>query len=228
MSKEIKILLVDDEPDILELLEFHLKKEGYKVKRAKNGAEAITKAKKTQPDLIVLDIMMPEMNGIEVCKELRKMEEFQSTVIVFLTARNEDFTEIMALDSGGDDFISKPIKPSLFKSRINAITRRLKNEESQDDKRVFGELTLDSEEICVILKGEKIQLAKKEFELLSLLTSKPGKVFKRHKIMNKVWGVEVLVGDRTIDVHIRKLREKIGSKYIKTIKGIGYKFEFDA
>jgi two-component system alkaline phosphatase synthesis response regulator PhoP len=222
-DKNIKVLIVDDEPDILELLEYHLEKEGYKTKKAKNGEIALKKAVKFNPDIIVLDVMMPELNGIEVCKKLRESDQFSETLIAFLTARNEEFTEIMALDSGADDFISKPLKPSVFKSRIKALSRRLDKSRIQT-KQELGELILDHEEICVIVKGKKIDLAKKEFELLALLTSKPEKVFKRHKIMNKVWGMDVIVGDRTIDVHIRKLREKIGSTYIKTVKGIGYKF----
>ncbi len=225
-TKKIKILIVDDEPDILELLEYHLEKEGYKTKKAKNGEIAIEKAIKFNPDIIVLDVMMPELNGIEVCKKLRSLEQFNHTIITFLTARNEEFTEVMALDSGADDFMSKPLKPSVFKSRIRALCRRLQDE-SENQKQKFGDLILDHEEICVILNEQKIYLAKKEFELLVLLTSKPGKVFKRHKIMSKVWGSDVIVGDRTIDVHIRKLREKIGSDYISTVKGIGYKFTID-
>ena len=225
-NSDLKILLVDDEPDILEILEFHLKKEGYKVKTAQNGLEGIEKAKKSKPDLIVLDIMMPEMNGIEVCQELRSSSGFEDTIIVFLSARSEDFTQITALDSGGDGYIVKPIKPNIFKSKINAYLRRKKGKEEEAITQSFGDLTLNHEEICVKISDKVIPLAKKEFELLVLLTSKPGKVFKRHKIMEKVWGEEVIVGDRTIDVHIRKLREKIGSDYIKTLKGIGYKFEF--
>ena len=222
-EKNIKILIVDDEPDILELLEYHLEKEGYKVKKAKDGESALKKAEKFRPDIIVLDVMMPELNGIEVCKRLRQDERFSETIITFLTARNEEFTEVMALDSGADDFMSKPLKPSVFRSRIKALARRL-DQNRIESKQELGDLILDHEEICVIVKGKKINLAKKEFELLTLLTSRPEKVFKRHKIMNKVWGMDVIVGDRTIDVHIRKLREKIGSDYITTIKGIGYKF----
>ena len=225
-NKNIKILLVDDEPDILELLEYHLEKEGYKIKKAKNGEAAIEKAAKFNPDIIVLDVMMPELNGLEVCKRLRNNELFENTLIVFLTARNEEFTEVMALDLGADDFIAKPLKPSVFRSRIRALSRRLEKS-GVPTQRELGDLILDHEEICVIKNNEKIYLAKKEFELLSLLTSKPGKVYKRHKIMNKVWGMDVIVGDRTIDVHIRKLREKLGSEYISTIKGIGYKFSLN-
>ncbi len=225
-NSDLKILLVDDEPDILEILGFHLKKEGYKVKTAKNGQEGMEKAQKIKPDLIVLDIMMPEMNGIEVCQNLRAIPSFEDTIIVFLSARSEDFTQITALDSGGDGYIVKPIKPNIFKSKINALLRRKKGQSDDAIIQSFGDLTLNHEEICVKINDKIIPLAKKEFELLVLLTSKPGKVFKRHKIMEKVWGEEVIVGDRTIDVHIRKLREKIGSDYIKTLKGIGYKFEY--
>lgn len=227
-KKDIKILLVDDEVDILDLLEYHLQKEGYKTKTAENGVVALEKAEKFIPDIIILDIMMPQMNGIEVCKTLRKNKLFTDTFICFLSARSEEFSEIEALDSGGDDFFSKPIKPSVFKSRINAISRRMRRLGDGAAKQILGNLILDHEEICVIVEDVKIDLAKKEFELLALLTSKPGKVFKRHKIMSKVWGMDVIVGDRTIDVHIRKLREKIGNDYIKTIKGIGYKFDIDA
>lgn len=220
-----RILIVDDEPDILDLLEYHLKKEGYNVKTANNGQEALKKVYKSEPDLVLLDIMMPVMNGIDCCKEIRKDAKFNHTVIAFLTARNEDFTEIAALDSGGDDFISKPIKPNLLKSRVKALLRR-KHVEQTAQVQQFGNMELNHEEICIRMSGgEAVQLAKKEYELLVLLTSKPGKVFKRHKIMDKVWGNDVIVGDRTIDVHIRKLREKIGDDYISTVKGIGYKFE---
>lgn len=220
-----RILVVDDEPDIVELLEYHLKKEGYHVKTASNGEEALKKIRKSEQDLVLLDIMMPVMNGIDCCKEIRKDSKFSQTIVAFLTARNEDFTEISALDSGGDDFISKPIKLNLLKSRVKALLRRRVVEQTASVQS-FGDLELNHEEICIRLSGgDAIQLAKKEYELLVLLTSKPGKVFKRHKIMDKVWGNEVIVGDRTIDVHIRKLREKIGQDYFKTVKGIGYKFE---
>lgn len=226
-NADIKILIADDEPDILEILSFHLEKEGYKVKKARNGLEALEKVEKHKPDLVILDIMMPEMDGIEVCKSLRNDSKWDDTIIIFLSARNEDFTQIAALDNGGDDYISKPIKPNLFKSRINAILRRKRAQKQEKTSQTFGKLILNHDEICAQIGKKTIPLAKKEFELLALLTSKPGKVFKRHKIMDKVWGDDVIVGDRTIDVHIRKLREKIGSEYIKTLKGIGYKFEFE-
>ncbi|NNF35600.1 MAG: response regulator transcription factor [Saprospiraceae bacterium] len=227
MAKKAKILIVDDEQDIVEFLSYNLEKEGFKVKTAFDGAKAIEKAKKFNPHLIILDIMMPEMNGIEVCEKLRADDSFKDTLIVFLTARAESFTQIAALDSGGDDFINKPIKPSVLKSRINAILRRHDDfKKMKGDVIKYGNITIDYEKYVVKVKKEKISLAKKEFELLSLLSSKPGKVFKRAEILSKVWGHEVIVGDRTIDVHIRKLREKIGSSYIKTMKGVGYKFEF--
>ncbi len=227
MSKA-RILIVDDEPDILEMLSYNLQKEEYSILTANNGAEAIKAAKDFDPDLIILDIMMPEMDGVEVCYQLRELDQFKNTMITFLTARSEDFTQISALEAGGDDFIMKPIKPNLFKSRIKALLRRKNNvkEEKKQVKFRFGDLLINTEKYNVKLKGEKIKMAKKEFELLLLLTSSPGKVFKREEILRKVWGREVIVGDRTIDVHIRKLREKIGDGYIKTLKGVGYKFEF--
>lgn len=223
-----RILLVDDEPDILELLSYNLAKEDYKIKTAGNGAEAIEIAQEFSPDLIILDIMMPEMDGVEVCYQLREKDQFSNTVIAFLTARSEDFTQISALEAGGDDFIVKPIKPNVFKSRIKALLRRAisKSEVKDQVKFKFGDIMINTEKYSVKLKGEKVKMAKKEFELLLLLTSSPGKVFKREEILKKVWGREVIVGDRTIDVHVRKLREKIGNEYIRTLKGVGYKFEF--
>jgi two-component system alkaline phosphatase synthesis response regulator PhoP len=228
MDKLATILIVDDEVDILELLKYNLEKEGYKVKTAKNGEAAIKKAKEHKPELILLDIMMPEMNGIEVCEALRTNSDLDKTLIAFLTARSESFTQISALDAGGDDFINKPIKPKVLKSRIKALLRRHPNQSSNNSESVLvlGDLEIDFEKIKVRKEETDIFLAKKEFELLRLLVSKPGKVFKRLEILNTVWGSDVIVGDRTIDVHIRKLREKLGSSYIKTIKGIGYKFDF--
>lgn len=226
--EEIRVLIVDDEKDILEFLKYNLEKEGYKVKTASNGIKGLAKAKNFEPHLIVLDVMMPEMDGIEVCEELRTEPQFDDTIIAFLTARNESFTQISALEKGGDDFINKPIKPGVFKSRIKALLRRhpdLRDKTSEEGK-TFGELEINVGDFSVNLRGKPISLAKKEFELLSLLCSKPGKVFKRAEIMNKVWGYDVFVGDRTIDVHIRKLREKIGDAYIKTTKGVGYKFDY--
>jgi len=228
MSSDIRVLIVDDEPDILEFLGYNLKKEGYEVVSAENGKEALTVAKSFDPHLIVLDIMMPEIDGIEVCDRLRMDPQFENTLIIFLTARNESFTQVTALETGGDDFINKPIKPNVFKSRIKALLRRhpLLQQNNKEQIRVFGDLEINAEHYKVTKGGVPINLAKKEFELLTLLCSKPGKVFKRSDIMNKVWGSDVIVGDRTIDVHIRKLREKIGSHYIYTLKGVGYKFDY--
>jgi len=225
---EIKILIVDDEPDILEILKYNLEKEGYVVLTASNGEESIEIAEKENPNLIILDIMMPKMDGVEVCRTLRGKEQFNNTVITFLTARDEDYSQIAALEIGGDDYITKPIRPRVFLSRVKALLRRSERIEDQEEERLIkvGDLTVDTERISVLKDEKEIELAKKEFELLHLLVSKPGKVFSREEIFNKVWGTDVIVGNRTIDVHIRKLREKIGDDYIKTIKGIGYKFEF--
>jgi len=225
----VKILIVDDEPDILEFLEYNLLKEGYEVLTASDGEEGIKLAEKEKPQLIILDIMMPRMDGVEVCRRLRNRPEFDKTVVAFLTAREEDYSQIAALDVGGDDYITKPIRPRVFISRVKALLRRserLKEESPIVDVVEVGNLIIDPERVSVQKGEEVIELAKKEFELLYLLVSKPGKVFSREEIFNKVWGTDVIVGNRTIDVHIRKLREKIGDQYIKTIKGIGYKFEF--
>ena len=228
MSQNARILIVDDEEDIIELLRYNLEKEGYIIDTALDGIEALKKAEQFDPHLILLDVMMPNMDGVEVCEKLRANPKFTNTLIAFLTARNESFMQIAALDTGGDDFISKPIKPNVLKSRINAVLRRhpdflIKTPENQLK---FGNLEINQEQFNVSLNGEIIPLAKKEYELLHLLASKPGKVFKRAEIMNKVWGDDVIVGDRTIDVHIRKLREKIGDNYIATLKGVGYRFDF--
>lgn len=227
--RETRILIVDDEPDILEFLTYNLEKEGYDVVSASDGKEGLEKAIQTKPDLIILDIMMPGMDGVELCRLLRENREFDETLIAFLTAREEDYSQIAALEVGGDDYITKPLKPRVFISRIKALLRRSgKNESEEQERNIIevGNLIVDKDKICVY-KGDKIiELAKKEFDLLSLLMTKPGKVFTRDEIFNKVWGSDVIVGNRTIDVHIRKLREKIGSKYIKTLKGIGYKFDF--
>lgn len=223
-----KILIVDDEPDILEFLQYNLEREGYTVVTASDGEAGIQLAERENPDLIILDIMMPKMDGVEVCRVLRSKPQFNQTVITFLTAREEDFSQIAALETGGDDYITKPIRPRVFLSRIKALLRRSERQEVEEVENTLqvGDLLIDRDKVTVI-KGEKhIELAKKEFELLNLLVSKPGKVFSREEIFHKVWGTDVIVGNRTIDVHIRKLREKIGDKYIKTIKGIGYKFEF--
>lgn len=227
MSETIKLLIVDDEEDIRELLRYNLSKEGYLIETADNGIEAIEKARAFTPHLILLDIMMEGMDGIEVCEQLREDDLFNETLIVFLTARGESFTQISALETGGDDFISKPIKPNVLKSRIKAVLRRHPKimAAEADQRSVFGDLTIDLDKFEVTLAGKSIPLAKKEFDLLALLLSKPGKVFKRSEILGKVWGREVIVGDRTIDVHIRKLREKLGNEYFHTMKGVGYKFD---
>ena len=222
-----KILIVEDDVDIVELLRYNLEKEGYQLESATNGVEGYEKLNAFMPDLILLDIMMPEMDGIELCAKIREEEKYADILIAFLTARGESFTHITALDAGGDDFIAKPIKPNVLKSRIKALLRRSKRHNQGTDQVLkFGEMEIDLESFTVAVGVKKVDLAKKEFELLKLLTSRPGKVFKREEILNKVWGSEVVVGDRTIDVHVRKLREKIGSHYIKTFKGVGYKFDF--
>jgi two-component system, OmpR family, alkaline phosphatase synthesis response regulator PhoP len=220
-----KILIVDDEPDILELIEYNLKKEGYQVFLASNGQEAVAEAKRTLPDLIVLDIMMPKMDGIEACRIMRTMPEFKNTFMVFLTARSEEYSEIAGFNVGADDYIAKPIKPRALVSRINAILRRnAPTEEVVDNKLEIDDLVIDREAYLVYKAGEKIVLAKKEFELLYLLASKPGKVYTREVILKNIWEDSVIVTNRTIDVHIRKLREKLGEDYISTVKGVGYKF----
>ena len=221
---DIKILLVDDEPDILEIVGYNLSNEGYQVITAENGYEGVKKAKKEQPQLIILDVMMPEMDGIEACENIRKVPELKDTIITFLTARGEDYSQVAGFDAGADDYITKPIKPKVLVSKVKALLRRLKKEESTGALIKIGDLVINRDEYKIILKGKEILLPRKEFELLSLLASKPGKVFKREDILDKVWGNEVVVGGRTIDVHIRKLREKIGDDCFKTVKGVGYKF----
>src|SRR4051812_10239080 len=221
-----KILIVDDEPDILELIEYNLKKEGYQVYLANNGADGVATAKKVHPDLIVLDIMMPKMDGIEACRLMRAIPEFKSTFMVFLTARSEEYSEIAGFNVGADDYIAKPIKPRALVSRINAILRRNASpEEVSENKIEIGDLVIDRESYLVYQSGEKVVLAKKEFELLYLLASKPGKVYTRESILKNIWEDSVVVTNRTIDVHIRKLREKLGETYVATVKGVGYKFE---
>jgi two-component system alkaline phosphatase synthesis response regulator PhoP len=221
-----KILIVDDEPDILELVEYNLKKEGYQVFTASNGQEGISLAKKVHPDLIVLDIMMPKMDGIEACRLMRAIPEFKNTFMVFLTARSEEYSEIAGFNVGADDYIAKPIKPRALVSRINAILRRnSSSEEVSENKIEIGDLVIDREAYLVFQAGEKIVLAKKEFELLYLLASKPGKVYTRESILKNIWEDSVVVTNRTIDVHIRKVREKLGENYVSTVKGVGYKFE---
>jgi two-component system alkaline phosphatase synthesis response regulator PhoP len=225
-STKQKILIVDDEPDILELIEYNLKKEGYQVYTARNGQEAVSEAKKVLPDLIVLDIMMPKMDGIEACRIMRTMPEFKNTFMVFLTARSEEYSEIAGFNVGADDYIAKPIKPRALVSRINAILRRnAPAEEVADNKLEIGSLVIDREAYLVFQKGDKVVLAKKEFELLYLLASKPGKVYTREVILKNIWEDSVVVTNRTIDVHIRKLREKLGDDIVSTVKGVGYKFE---
>ncbi|GAA3774471.1 response regulator transcription factor [Corallibacter vietnamensis] len=223
-KKDIKILLVDDEPDILEIVGYNLSAEGYQVSTAENGVEAVKKAKKEKPQLIILDVMMPEMDGIEACEQIRKIPDLKDTIITFLTARGEDYSQVAGFDAGADDYITKPIKPKVLVSKVKALLRRLKDEEAAESKVKIGHLVIDRDEYKITLKDKEIVLPRKEFELLSLLASKPGKVFKREEILDKVWGNEVVVGGRTIDVHIRKLREKIGDKSFKTVKGVGYKF----
>lgn len=224
-KKDIKILLVDDEPDILEILSYNLTAEGYQVFTAKNGVEGVEKAKKRKPHLIILDVMMPEMDGIEACEIIRATKGLEDTIITFLTARGEDYSLVAGFDAGADDYITKPIKPKVLVSKVKALLRRTKEEEVPgDDVLKVGQLEINREEYKVVNKGVEIILPRKEFELLALLASKPDKVFKREVILDKVWGQEVVVGGRTIDVHIRKLREKIGDEHFKTVKGVGYKF----
>lgn len=225
-NSNIKILLVDDEPDILEFMEYNLKKEGYQVLQAKNGKEAVEIAKKEFPHLVILDIMMPVMDGIEACRTMREIPELQNTLITFLTARNEEYSQLAGFDVGADDYITKPIKPRIMLSRVKALLRRLNGNNGASTPIVqIGNLRVDRESYLVYKNDEPIALPRKEFELLSLLTSKPGKVFTREDILSRVWGSDIVVGDRTIDVHIRKIREKLGDESIKTIKGIGYKFD---
>lgn len=224
-TSDIKILLVDDEPDILEIVGYNLKSEGYQVFTASNGAEGVKTAKKIVPHLILLDIMMPEMDGIEACEKIRKVGSLENVLISFLTARGEDYSQVAGFDAGADDYITKPIKPKILVSKVKSLLRRLKKENQEEETTVkVGDILINRDEYVVFKGEQKITLPRKEFELLSLLTSKPGKVFKRETILDNVWGNEVVVGGRTIDVHIRKLREKIGDDYFKTVKGVGYKF----
>lgn len=218
------ILLVDDEDDILEFVGYNLKKEGYTVLTSNNGRDAINIAVAQNPHLILLDVMMPEMDGIETCREMKRIKALENTIIVFFTARNEDFTQILGLDAGADDYITKPIKPSVLVSKVNSLLRRHNDAKNTSKQYEAGDLIIDREKYMVYKNGEEIQLARKEFELLHLLASKPDRVFTRDEILNQVWDEDVVVGERTIDVHIRKLREKTGSENIKTLKGVGYKF----
>ena len=226
-KKSIKILLVDDEPDILEIVGYNLSSEGYKVIKAENGLEAVKKAKKEKPQLIILDVMMPEMDGIEACEQIRAIPNLKDVIITFLTARGEDYSQVAGFDVGADDYITKPIKPKVLVGKIKGLLRRVKTTKKDSESVNIGDIIIDKDEYVVIKGGERLSLPRKEFELLSLLASRPGKVFKRDDILNKVWGNEVVVGGRTIDVHIRKLREKIGDKNFKTVKGVGYKFVID-
>lgn len=220
-----KILVVDDDPEIVEILKYNLSNSGFEVKVAYNGIQAIKKSKKFNPDIILLDVMMPEMNGIEACTEIRNIDNLKNIQIIFLSARGEDYTQIAAFDAGADDYINKPIKPKILLKKITNIANRLKSSENVETLIKVSDLKINREEYLVIKNKTEIILPRKEFELLFLLASKPGKVFSRNEIMNKVWGSQVVVGDRTIDVHIRKLREKLGENYIKTRKGVGYKFK---
>ena len=224
MSQIPKILVVDDDPDIVEILRYNLSLAGYDVKAASNGKEAIKKAKIFIPEIILLDVMMPEMDGIEACRLIREIPSLNNTRIIFLSARNEDYTQISAFDAGADDYISKPVKPKILLKKISSIFKRIQKKENKSQLIDLGEIKIDRAKYLVFINKNEIQLPKKEFELFFLLASKPGDVFSRDQIMNKVWGSDIIVGDRTIDVHIRKLRQKIGDLYFKTVKGIGYKF----
>lgn len=225
-KSKIKILLVDDEPDILDFVSYNLKAEGYKVHTASSGRSGVSKAREVKPDLILLDVMMPEMDGIEACDHIRRLPGLEHTIIAFLTARGEDYSQVAGFEAGADDYITKPVKPKVLMSRIKALLRRRPSPEQEVPGKIeFEDLIIDPERYHVELKGAVIELPRKEFELLSLLASKPGKVFTREEIMDRIWGTVVIVGGRTIDVHIRKLREKIGDDRIKTVKGVGYKFE---
>ena len=224
-KSDIKILCVDDEPDILEILKYNLSNEGYDVTTAADGKSAIKIALNIIPNLIIMDVMMPKMDGIEACETLRSNEKFNDTIIMFLTARGEDYSHVAAYDAGADDYVTKPVKPKVLVSKVKGLLRRLQKIIAKDiNEIVFDDIKIDREKYKVYISDNVLNLPRKEFELLYLLASKPDKVYKREKIMEAVWGSEVVVGDRTIDVHIRKLREKIGNKYFKTIKGVGYKF----
>ena len=221
----IKVLVVDDDPDIVEILKYNLKNSGYSVKSAGNGVDAIKKAKKFIPDIILMDVMMPEMSGIEACEEIKNIDQLSQAIIIFLSARSEDYTQISAYDAGADDYISKPVKPKILLKKISNIAKKINSEKKAPWIIDLGSIKINKEEYVVIKDKKEILLPRKEFELLFLLPTKPDKVFTREEIMNKVWGTQVVVGDRTIDVHVRKLREKIGEKHIKTLKGVGYKFK---
>jgi len=224
-TKARTILIADDEPDILEIIHFNLEAQGYNVINASNGNQAVELSKSYKPDLVILDVMMPGKTGFEVCEILRANKEFEKTIIIFLTALNDDNTQIKGLETGGDDYITKPISPRVLISRVNALFRRIVKETGSILQ--IGDLSIDREKYIITLRNEEIILARKEFELLALLSSKPAKVFLRNEILDKVWGTEVIVGDRTIDVHVRKLRQKLGDDCITTIKGVGYKLNID-
>jgi two-component system alkaline phosphatase synthesis response regulator PhoP len=224
-KKDIRILLVDDDADILEIVGYNLSQEGYLISTAVNGRDAIVKAKKVLPHLIIMDVMMPEMDGMEACENIRKIPELTNVIITFLTARSEDYSQVAGFDAGADDYISKPIKQKLLVSKVKALLRRLKETEIDSETLNVGGIEINREEYKIVKDNVEIVLPRKEFELFYLLATKPGKVFKREEILDKVWGNDVVVGGRTIDVHIRKLREKIGDDFFKTIKGVGYKFE---
>jgi len=224
-NETIKILLVDDEPDILEIVGYHLKKEGYQIFKATTGSEAVNNAKIIQPHLILLDIMMPEMDGIEACEKIRTIEGLENVVIAFFTARSEDYSQVAGFEAGADDYITKPVKPKVLVSKVKGLLRRLSSKENEEKNILsFDGIEINKDRYFVLVGNNEITLPRKEFELLSLLASKPNKVFNREYILKIVWGQDVVVGGRTIDVHIRKLREKIGDDFIKTVKGVGYKF----
>lgn len=218
-----KVLIVDDEPDILEIISYNLIKEGYEIATAKDGLEALEKIASFKPNLVILDIMMPKMDGVEVCKIVRSKPAFNDILIIFLTALSDESSQIKGLETGADDYVNKPISPKVLVSRVNAIFRRVFKEDGKAIK--LGNMIIDPEKFMVVMNGKDIVLAKKEFELLHLLASKPGRVFLRNEILSQVWGAEVIVGDRTIDVHIRKIRQKLGIDCVTTVKGVGYKFE---
>lgn len=224
-EKQFKVLIVDDEQDVLEFLTYNLEKEGFEVFTADNGKTGVEIAKKQDPDVILLDVMMPEMDGIETCRSLREQPQFENTIIAFLTARTEDYSQIAGFETGADDYISKPIKPRVLVSRLKALLRRYESKEAKSTVLRAGNIEIDRERYLIVFNGTEMAVPRKEFELLFLLASKPGKVFKREEILNEIWGRDIIVGDRTIDVHIRKLREKLGEDLIRTVKGIGYKFE---
>ncbi len=224
-KKDIRILLVDDEPDILEIVSYNLANEGYQIFTAPNGIQAVKKSKEIQPHLILLDVMMPEMDGIEACAKIRENDNLKEVIIAFFTARGEDYSQLAGFDAGADDYITKPVKPKVLVSKVNSLLRRLRKGNSEIINVIkVGNIIINRDEYFVQKDKNKIILPRKEFELMALLASKPGKVFKREDILEKVWGNDVIVGGRTIDVHIRKLREKIGDEYFKTVKGVGYKF----